>query len=82
MDQKESRLKCPKCNAQTENGFIYVRGLGAAIFWSISDRTRFFSRKDLTQLDLGHLSRPPVGAQAVIPAFRCNQCGMAMFDTK
>ncbi len=81
MDQKEFQLKCPKCDAQTENGFMYVRGLGAAIFWSMSDRTRFFSRKDLNQLDLGHLSKTPVGAQAVIPAFRCTQCGMTMFET-
>ena len=81
MDQTESPMTCPKCEAPVENGFLYIRGIGAAILWSTTDSTRFFSRKDLNQLDLGHLSKTPVGAQAVIPAFRCSRCGMTMFET-
>lgn len=82
MDQEESQMMCPKCHAPSENGFLYVRGLGASLFWSTTDRTRFFSRKDLNQFDLGRLSKTPVGAQAVVPAYRCKQCGLAMVETE
>jgi len=81
VDHSASQMKCPKCDTQLEKGFIYIRGLGASIFWSTSENTWFLSRKDLTQLDLGRISKTPVGAQAVLPAFRCGQCGMAMFET-
>lgn len=81
MDKGESQMKCPKCDNPFEDGFLYMRGIGGSLFWSRTDSTRFFSRKNLSQLDLGRLSKTPVGGQAVLPAYRCSHCGMAMFDT-
>ena len=74
-------MNCPSCKSKLEKAFIYVRGFGGSLFWSTSDSTSFFSRKNLEQIDLGELSTTPTGAQAVVPAFRCNKCSIMVFKS-
>lgn len=73
---------CPNCESELETGFIYVRGIGAALHWSGSGKVGAFSRKNLEQIDLGRISMTPTGAQAVLPALRCNNCSTVVFESK
>ena len=72
-------MKCPACTEVMIEGFLYVRGIGGALFWSRSGTASFFSRKDLEQVDLRKASVKPVGAQAVLQAWSCRKCGMLAF---
>ena len=72
-------MKCPACVADMSEGFLYVRGVGSALFWSKSGTASFFSRRELEQVDLRKASVRPVGAQAVLPAWSCGKCGMLAF---
>jgi len=75
-------MNCPSCTSQLEKGFLYVRGIGGSLFWSTSGSTNFISKKDLEQLDLERISTTSTGAQAVLPAFHCTDCGIIVFETK
>jgi len=75
-------MKCPSCSKEMEPGFIYVRGIGGSLFWSKNKDTRFFSRRELEQIDLGKLSLTGIGAQAVLGAVRCSSCAIIAFKSK
>ena len=47
---------CPECRNEMEAGYLYVRGLGGSLFWGPTKDVRFYSRRDLMQIDLGKLS--------------------------
>ena len=64
-----------------ETGFMYVRGLGGSLFWSLAKDTRFFSRRGLEQVDLGRVSLVGTAAQAVLSAARCRTCATITFKT-
>jgi Domain of unknown function (DUF6487) len=72
-------VKCPACTIDMSEGFLYVRGIGGALFWSKSGTASFFSRRDLEQVDLKKASVRPIGAQAVLQAWRCGKCGVLVF---
>ena len=72
-------MKCPSCGKEMELGFMYVRGLGGSLFWSETKDTRFFSRRDLEQIDLGRLSLTGTSAQAILSATRCRPCALIAF---
>jgi len=57
-----------------EAGYIYVRGIGSALFWSKTKDRNIFSRKDLEQIDLSKISVTGTGTQAVLPASCCEIC--------
>ena len=73
-------MKCPSCGKEMEPGFLYVRGLGGSLFWSVAKDTRFFSRRGLEQIDLGRLSLTRTAAQAVLSAARCYSCATITFQ--
>jgi hypothetical protein len=62
-----------------EKGYLYVRGLGGSLFWGMKKDTRFYSRRELQQIDLGKLSLIRPAAQAVLDAAKCPRCGMISF---
>jgi len=62
-----------------ETGYLYVRGFGGSLFWGTTKETKFYSRRDLMQIDLGKLSAIRPAAQAVLPAGKCGKCGMVSF---
>ena len=70
---------CPECRNEMEAGYLYVRGLGGSLFWGPTKGVRFYSRRDLMQIDLGKLSAIRPAAQAVLPAGKCSKCGMVSF---
>lgn len=72
-------MKCPSCAVEMSEGFLYVRGIGGALFWSASGTASFFSRQDLVQIDLERASVRPVGTQAVLKAWSCVRCAMLAF---
>jgi hypothetical protein len=72
-------VKCPACSADLSEGFLYVRGIGGALFWSKSGTASFLSRESLEQVDLRKASVRPIGAQAVLPAWQCEKCGLFVF---
>ncbi len=72
-------MKCPSCAAEMSEGFLYVRGIGGAMFWSGSETASFLSRQDLVQIDLERASVRPVGTQAVLKAWSCMRCAMLTF---
>ncbi len=72
-------MNCPACGNELKEGFLYVRGFAGSLFWSTGGATRFFSRRDLEQIDLGRLSTTPTGGQAVLPASRCSNCNVVVF---
>ena len=74
-----STKSCPECKGHLEQGFVYVRGIGAAMFWSESGDTGLMSRKNLEQINLGNISETDAGAQAVIKAWRCPSCEFVCF---
>ena len=74
-------MNCPTCAVEMKSGFLYVRGLGGALFWSESAETKVFSRKSLTQIDLRKISKVPTGGQAIVPAHHCAPCGLMTFKT-
>lgn len=61
------------------DSYIYVRGIGAAMFRSSNPDVRLLSRSHLQQIDLGKISRVDTGAQAVIPALHCESCDSISF---
>ena len=69
----------PECRSEMEAGYLYVRGLGGSLFWGRTKDARFYSRRDLMQIDLGKLSAIRPAAQAVLPAGKCSKCGMVSF---
>ena len=72
-------MKCPSCGRDLDQGFLYVRGLGSALFWSPDKETSFWSRLGLEQVDLAAASVTGVGSQAVLEAWRCGGCAMVTF---
>jgi len=62
-----------------ETGYLYVRGFGGSLFWGTTKETKFYSRRDLMQIDLGKLSAIRPAAQAVLPAGKGGKCGMVSF---
>ncbi len=74
-------MKCPACSSDLKEGFLYVRGIGAALHWSEKGDASFFSKKELEQIDLRKISRTPTGNQAVVPAWRCEKCDLVTFST-
>jgi len=75
----EVNLKCPSCGTNLEPGFLYVRGVGGALFWSEHGDTGMMSRKNLEQIQLDKISISGTGAQAVIEAGRCPDCDFVCF---
>lgn len=75
----DSNPKCPSCEADLESGFLYARGIGAALFWSHQADTGMWSRKQLQQIDLDRISTTGTGGQAVIEAWQCPQCEFVCF---
>ena len=69
--------RCPSCGDRLDQGYVYVRGMGAAMYWSEDGDLRFGSTQGLVQLDLQHT----VGGrnQATLPALRCHGCGFVGF---
>jgi hypothetical protein len=72
-------MNCPKCGATMASGFLYVRGVGGALFWGESPDVGFLSRKGLEQIDLSAVSLAGTGTQAVIESWRCGGCGIVAF---
>lgn len=72
-------MKCPECAGEMQRGYLYVRGLGGALFWSDKKDTGFFSRRGLEQIDLSKISLIRPAAQAVVDAARCARCGIVSF---
>lgn len=72
-------MKCSACGGDLDQGFMYVRGIGGALFWSRNKDTSFWSRQELEQVDLAAVSMTGVGAQAVLEAWRCSSCKMLTF---
>jgi hypothetical protein len=72
-------MTCSVCGGGMEQGFMYVRGIGGAVFWGGTRDVGFLSRKGLEQIDLGAVSVTGTGAQAVVDAWRCNPCKMLAF---
>jgi hypothetical protein len=75
-------MKCPACERTLVNGFLYVRGVGGALFWGAAADVGFLSRKGLEQIDLTALSVTGTGTQAVIEAARCEGCGVIAFRAR
>lgn len=75
-------MKYPECNSDMDEGFLYVRGMGASLAWRADPDTRFYSKKSLELVNLTDLSRTPAGAQAVLDAPRCSACGLVVFRSK
>lgn len=73
--------KCPFCSAPLQQAFLYVRGLGASLHQSAAAEVGPFSRKGLDQIDLTALSLTGTGAQAVLEAMACDDCGSLSFKT-
>ena len=71
--------KCPSCDKGLEKGFLYVRGLGAALFWAKQGDTKLLSRKNLEQINLGQISTTGTGGQAVVEAWLCPRCEFVCF---
>lgn len=74
-----SELRCPSCETILEPGFLYLRGIGGALFWSEHGDTGMFSRKNLEQVQLDKISITGTGGQAVIEAWRCPDCDFVCF---
>ncbi len=72
-------MTCPECRNGMEAGYLYVRGFGGSLFWGTRKDARFYSRRELMQIDLGKLSAIRPAAQAVLPAGKCGKCGMISF---
>ncbi len=72
-------MKCPECGNEMEKGYLYVRGLGVALYWGTQGDTSFLSRKGLQQIDLSKTSVVSPAAQAVLKAGKCAACGTLHF---
>ena len=72
-------MTCPECKNEMEAGYLYVRGFGGSLFWGTTKDARFYSRRDLMQIDLGKLSVIQPRAQAVLLAGKCSKCRMVSF---
>ena len=72
-------MKCPACDGGLDQGFIYVRGIGGALFWARTKDIGFLARKGLEQIDLNAVSVTGTGAQAVLEAWRCDGCKILVF---
>jgi hypothetical protein len=72
-------LKCPACEQHLEQGFLYLRGIATALFWSEHGDTGMMSRKNLEQIMLDKISTTGTGGQAVIKAWRCPACEFISF---
>ncbi len=77
-----SNSNCPFCSASLEDSYLYVRGVFTALHYSANPDVSWFSRSDLTQIDLGAVSKTGTGAQAVLSAQRCGGCGSISFRTQ
>ena len=51
-------LNCPACEKNLEPGFLYVRGIGSALFWSQHGDTGMMSRKNLSRSGSTKSARP------------------------
>lgn len=72
-------MKCSVCDQDLNPGFLYVRGVGGALFWSPDKDIHFWSRQGLEQIDLAAVSVTGVGTQAVVEAWRCTGCKTVTF---
>jgi len=77
-----SNSTCPFCSAPLEEAYLYVRGVFGALHFSSRPDVSWFSRSDLTQIDLGAVSKTGTGAQAVLSGLRCDSCGSISFRTQ
>ena len=77
-----SNSNCPFCSAPVEETYLYVRGVFSALHFSANPDVSWFSRSDLTQIDLGAVSKTGTGAQAVVSALRCESCGSISFRAR
>ena len=75
-------MTCPECRNEMEAGYLYVRGLGGALFWGTTKNARFYSRRNLMQIDLDKLSATRPAAQAILSASKCSKCGMVSFKAE
>ena len=75
-------MECSGCGKTMDKGYLYVRGMGGSLFWSTEGGVRFPSKRSLEQLDLSKLSTTPIGAQGVLEAWRCANCGVLSFRYK
>lgn len=73
---------CPFCSAPLGEAYLYVRGIGAALYRSSDPDVRFFSRSNLEQISLDKISLTGTGAQAVIRALSCEKCGSVSFKSE
>ena len=71
---------CPYCSSTLEATHLYVRGAFTSLHFSARPDVSWLSRSDLTQIDLGAISKGGTGAQAVIGALRCESCGSISFQ--
>ena len=72
-------MTCPECKKEMDAGYLYVRGVGGALFWSAKKDIAFYKREGLTQIDLDRLSTTQPATQAIIPANKCGPCGIVSF---
>lgn len=72
---------CPYCESAMTDGYLYVRGISAALHWSTRPDVGLMSRKDLTLINLRDISKTDPGMQGVIPALRCDSCDAMSFKT-
>ena len=72
-------MKCPSCDRNLEEGFLYLRGIGGALFWGRAKDVGFLTRQGLEQIDLDAASVTGTRAQAVLEAWRCDRCKMVGF---
>jgi hypothetical protein len=72
-------MKCPECGNEMEKGYLYVRGLGGALYWGTKGDTSFLTRSGLQQIDLSKASVVSPAAQAVLNAAKCAACGTVHF---
>ncbi len=73
---------CPYCSSPLNEAYLYVRGIGAALYRSSDPDVRFFSRSNLEQVRLDKISLTGTGAQAVIRSLYCESCGSVSFKAE
>jgi hypothetical protein len=75
-------MKCPACDGSLEEGFLYVRGFGGALFWGRGKDVGFLSRKGLEQIDLEGASLTGTRSQAVLEGWKCDRSATLTFRSK
>ncbi len=68
-------MKCPSCDQDLTEGYVYVRGFGASLHWGERSDVSWFSRKGLEMIDLRDYSLLAPRTQARVRGRRCRGCG-------